>query len=192
MQTMMKHSDAAKAFVPPHHEALTALPWWSRPPAFEALEPRQAPAQREVFPDPQQAPCCEACGRALHGAPAPQGIEVLSVRAGWRRRLLLRWDDIQVLTCDTKYINVHGIDGMVHVIEASLDRVCEDAGPHFVRIHRGHAINPKYLTSVVSRSDGSCDFVMQSGLSVPGSRRLAKPARVAIFGEPPRRRRRGD
>jgi LytTr DNA-binding domain len=142
--------------------------------------------------------CCATCGQALaennksfEASPAQAqslGIEVLSRRAGWQRRLLLKWDNIQLVSCDAKYINVHDKDGLIHLIENSLDSICKHAGPHLVRVHRGHAINPKHLSSLVSRTDGSCDFVMQSGVSVPGSRRLVRPARISIFGETMRRR----
>jgi LytTr DNA-binding domain len=142
--------------------------------------------------------CCATCGQTLTekdkfreasaAGAQPLGIEVLSRRAGWQRRLLLKWDDIQLVSCDAKYINVHDKDGLVHLIENSLDNVCKHAGPHLVRVHRGHAINPKHLSSLVSRTDGSCNFVMQSGVSVPGSRRLVRPARITIFGETMRRR----
>ena len=164
--------------------------------------PKKVPSQAlwpELVSGHQPASgCCAACGQALidservrdaaQCAAQRQGVEILSVRAGWRRRRLLRWDEIQVASCDAKYINVHDTDGLVHLIEFSLDSVCEYAGSNMVRVHRSHAINPKYLSSVVSRSDGSCDFVMHSGVKVPGSRRLTKPARITIFGEAPRRR----
>jgi DNA-binding LytR/AlgR family response regulator len=160
-------------------------------------EPRAAWAQGETSAEGNLG-CCATCGQTLtekykfrDASPAGAqalGIEVLSRRAGWQRRLLLKWDDIQLVSCDAKYINVHDKDGLVHLIENSLDSVCKHAGPHLVRVHRGHAINPKHLSSLVSRTDGSCDFVMQSGVSVPGSRRLVRPARITIFGETMRRR----
>jgi hypothetical protein len=189
MQTLMKPTIGARVFSGLLDMHAGKVPKWI---------PSQAPVP-EYQPSPKTASrCCTACGQALIDIERMQdtapsgvqhhGIEVLSVRAGWRRRRLVRWDEIQVASCDTKYINLHDTDGLVHLIEFSLDRVCEQAGPNLVRVHRGHAINPKYLSSVVSRSDSSCDFVMQSGVTVPGSRRLTKPARIAIFGEAPRRR----
>ena len=197
MQIMMKHAVAAKAFMPESPAALVALPWWSRQNGARSEPSERGVAQNDTHHDShlaspddgRQPPCCEACGRALPNMPAQQGIEVLSVRAGWRRRLLLRWDDIQALSCDAKYINIMDNEGMVHVIEDSLDRLCSIEGAPFVRIHRSHAIHPKALASVVTRSDGSCDFVLSSGIKYPGSRRQSKSARVSIFGETPRRRR---
>lgn len=189
MPTLMKPTVGAKVFSGLLNMHAGTVPKWI---------PSQAPWPHH---EPRHQPvsgCCTACGQTLiddegQGDIAQcgvqrQGIEVLSVRAGWRRRRMLRWDEIQVASCNTKYINVHDTDGLVHLIENSLDRVCEHAGSNIVRVHRSHAINPKYLSSVVSRSDGSCDFVMQSGVKVPGSRRLTKPARLTIFGEAPRRR----
>jgi DNA-binding LytR/AlgR family response regulator len=189
MQTLMKPTIGARVFSGLLDLHADKMPKWIPSPT---TVPEYQPQR------PTASGCCSACGQALRDIETVQdtspsiaqrhGIEVLSVRAGWRRRSLVRWEEIEVASCNAKYINVHDKDGLVHLIEFSLDRICEHAGPNLVRVHRGHAINPKYLSSVVSRSDSSCDFVMQSGITVPGSRRLTKPARIAIFGEAPRRR----
>ncbi len=189
MQIFMKSSPATKAFraVPANH--LLALPWWNERLNPDTSGPQVACAPHESFQREPQAVSCEACGQALTKSTALQGIEVLSLRAGWRRRQLLRWDEIQALSCDVKYINITDNDGIEHVIEDSLDRLCALTGAPFVRIHRSHAIHPAALNSVVTREDGTCDFVLKSGLKLPGSRRQSKTARLTIFGVTPRRRR---
>lgn len=96
------------------------------------------------------------------------------------REFLIATDDIEWLQASGNYVNLHlakqvyPLRSTIGGVEAQLDAA------HFVRVHRSHIVNLRFIQSIEPTDSGDARIHMKDGASIPCSRRYRSALRQEI------------
>lgn len=117
--------------------------------------------------------------RALDDAQAGQGTRVLAVPgAGTLKQVPV--DRIVRIQGADDYVELHLDDGSRLLHTATLNELDADLSPGFLRVHRSHLVNTRYIERLVRAEGGTGTLHLRSGAPVPVSRRVMPGVRRAL------------
>ncbi|MVM33587.1 LytTR family transcriptional regulator [Spirosoma sp. HMF4905] len=83
-------------------------------------------------------------------------------------------EKVLYLTGDVNYCSVHLVNGTVILTSRTL-KWYSDRWPQFMRVHKGHLVNPQHIYSCVVASPIVAHLIMSDGARLPISRRRIIP-----------------
>lgn len=96
------------------------------------------------------------------------------------REFLIATDDIEWLQASGNYVNLH-LAGQVYPLRSTIGGVeTQLDATHFVRVHRSHIVNLRFIKSIEPTESGDARVHMKDGATVPCSRRYRTALRQEI------------
>ncbi|MBD2753326.1 LytR/AlgR family response regulator transcription factor [Spirosoma validum] len=94
-------------------------------------------------------------------------------------------EQVLYLTGDVNYCYVYLVNGN-QILSSRTLKWYSDRWPHFIRIHKGSLINPRYVHRFALISPIAAHLIMRNGASLPVGRRRIKEVmdQLGIHGQP--------